>query len=374
VDGYEQSQTPPGGAGMSVGSAGPARSPWTLVAIAAGVALLAGVVGGIIGALVHPGPGSSAPLTGTCDVSSVAGHVLPSLTTIHVSGAGTGGTGSGSVLDAEGNILTNDHVIAAATPGGTISVDFARGQSGVPARIVGRDPLTDLAVIRVQSGQGSLKPISLGDSAALTVGQPVVAAGSPLGLDTTVTAGIVSALSRYVNVGQGDRPAVLVNAIQTDASINPGNSGGPLADCSGRQVGVNSAIAQLPSAGGGGGSIGLGFAIPIDFARSVAGQLIQTGRATHPTIGALAVTVTDEIAKSTGLPRGALVEEVVPGLGAAAAGLRQGDVITRIGQTTVNSVDQMIVQVRSHQVGELVNVTYTRDDSSHSVSVTVSEV
>jgi putative serine protease PepD len=184
----------------------------------------------------------------------------------------------------------------------------------------------------------------------------------------------VSALSRYINVGQGDQPRTLVNAVQTDAAINPGNSGGPLTDCSGRQVGVNSAGAQVPTAeggGSGGGSIGLNFAIPIDFARSVADQIIQTGHATHPIIGVLGVTVTDEIAATTGLPRGALVEQVLPGLGAAGAGIRQGDVITRIGDSTVNSVDQMLVAVRRHNPGDTISVTYTRDGSTQRANVAV---
>jgi putative serine protease PepD len=286
---------------------------------------VAGVVGGVVGAFIRPAPQSSTSVrtsdAGACEVSGVAAHVLPSVVTINVAAGSGSGTGSGSVLDQQGNILTNDHVIAAAANRGTITVDFARGQSGVPATILGRDPSTDLAVIRIQRGVGSLAPVQFGDSAELVVGQPVVAAGSPLGLTSTITSGIVSALSRYVNVGQGEQPATLLNAVQTDAAINPGNSGGPLTDCSGHQVGVNSAGAQVPSAGAAaGGSIGLNFAIPIDFARSAAGQMIQTGTVTHPTIGVLGTTVTDEIARATGDPRGALVEQVVPGLGAAAAG------------------------------------------------------
>jgi putative serine protease PepD len=338
--------------------------------------LVAGVAGGIVGALVRGGSGSAgaapAASSAACDVSGVAAHVVQSLTTISVRSGQSGGTGSGSVLDKTGDILTNDHVIAAAATSGTITVDFARGESQAPARLVGRDPLTDLAVIRVTGGAGSLTPIAFGDSSDLTVGQPVVAAGSPLGLASTITSGIVSALSRYIDVGQGSQPSVLVNAIQTDAAINPGNSGGPLTDCSGRQIGVNSAGAQVPSeAAGGGGSIGLNFAIPMDFARSVAGQLIQNGRATHPAIGALAVTVTSEIARSTGLPRGALVEQVIDGQGAATAGIRQGDVITRVGGNAVNSVDQMIVEVRKHSAGETIEVTYVRDGASRTAKVTV---
>lgn len=352
------------------------RRTWGLVAGAAVLALVAGVVGGVIGAFIRPAPQSATSAApGTCDVTTVAAHVLPSIVTINVAGGGGNGTGSGSVLDRQGNILTNDHVIAAAAQRGTITVDFARGQAGVPATIVGRDPSTDLAVIRIQRSAGSLTPIQLGSSANLAVGQQVVAAGSPLGLSSTITTGIVSALSRYVNVGQGDQPALLVNAIQTDAAINPGNSGGPLTDCSGRDVGVNSAGAQVPSAGaGGGGSIGLNFAIPIDFARSVANQMIQTGKVTHPTIGVLGVTVTDEIARATGDPRGALVQQVVPGLGAATAGIRPGDVITKVGQSGVNSVDQMLVALRDQQIGSSVDLTYARNGSRNTARATVSGV
>ncbi|GAA4730730.1 S1C family serine protease [Phytohabitans rumicis] len=329
-----------------------------LVLGAVALAAVAGLVGGLVGAGLRSEPDAAPSPTAGCDVTEVSSRVLPSLVTIHVRGAGGDGTGSGSVLDRRGNILTNDHVVAAAASGGTVTVDFARGRTQVPATIVGRDPATDLAVVRAQPGDGALTPITVGDSAALVVGQPVVAAGSPLGLTGTVTAGVVSALNRYIDVGQGQQPASLINAVQTDAAINPGNSGGPLTDCAGHQVGVNAAGAQVP--GGGGGSIGLNFAIPITFAYSVAGQLIENGRATHPVIGVIAVTVTDEMATATGLPRGALVEQVLPRLGAAAAGLQSGDVITRIGDTVVTSVDQMLVAIRGHDPGQTVPVTYVR--------------
>jgi len=342
------------------------------------LALLSGIVGGILGALIRSDPSDVAGSAGSpaaadlamCDVTDVSAQVFPSLVTINVQRGSVAGSGSGSVLDPEGNILTNDHVIAPAI-GGTITVDFARGQSSVPATVVGRDPSTDLAVIRVPSGAAPLSPIGIGDSAALVVGQPVVAAGSPLGLNGTITAGVVSALSRYVNVGQGDAAATLVNAVQTDAAVNPGNSGGPLTDCSGRQVAVNSAGAQTPD--GGGGSIGLNFAIPIDFAQSVAQQLIQTGHATHPVIGVLTATVTDEMAQATALPRGALVEEILPGLGAARAGLRKGDVITTVGGTAVSGTDQLLVAVRAHKGGDTVQLGYSRNGSPQNAAVTVTE-
>jgi putative serine protease PepD len=174
-----------------------------------------------------------------------------------------------------------------------------------------------------------------------------------------------------VRVGHDEEPAMLVNGVQTDAAINPGNSGGPLTDCAGRQVAVNTAGAQTPD--GGGGSIGLNFAIPIDFALSVAQQIIRNGRATHSVIGLLTVTVTDEMARSTGLVRGALVDEVLPGFGASRAGLREMDVVTKVGGTAVNSTDQMLVALRAYQAGDTVAVEYRRNGSPGSAAVVVSE-
>jgi putative serine protease PepD len=350
---------------------------WLMVAGAVGLALASGAIGGFLGARWGSNPGGSAAApagtttsTAPCDVTAVSARVFASLVTVNVHGAAGSGIGSGSVLDRQGNILTNDHVIAAAAGSGTITVDLARGAQQATATIVGRDPATDLAVLRVAPDTASLTPIASGDSGQLAIGQPVVAAGSPLGLNSTITSGVVSALSRYVDIGQGSQPATLVNAVQTDAAINPGNSGGPLTDCAGRQVGVNSAGAQVP--GGGGGSIGLNFAIPMDFALSVADQLIRAGRATHPSIGVLAITVTAEMAATTGLPRGALVEQVVPGLGVARAGIREGDVITKIGGTGVESVDEMLVAIRAHNPGDTVEVGISRDGITSAVAVAVS--
>jgi putative serine protease PepD len=347
------------------------RIRWLTVAGAVVLAVASGVIGGFLGARwgSNSGETAAAPTPVSCDVSSVSARVFPSLVTINSRGAAGAGIGSGSVLDRQGNILTNDHVIAAAATGGAITVDFAHGARQATAAIIGRDPATDLAVLRVAPASFSLTPIAVGDSAQLVIGQPVVAAGAPLGLNSTITSGVVSALSRYVDVGQGSQPATLVNAVQTGAAINPGNSGGPLTDCSGHQVGVNSAGAQVP--GGAGGSIGLNFAIPMDFAVSVAKQLIQTGRATHPSIGVLAVTVTAEMAATTGLPRGALVEQVVPGLGAARGGIREGDVITKIGGTGVNSVDRMLLVLRTRNPGDTVQVGYSRDGAAGSADVAV---
>ncbi|MEV6301995.1 trypsin-like peptidase domain-containing protein [Actinoplanes sp. NPDC051861] len=356
-----------------------AVSTGRIVAGALGVALVAGAAGGAIGAAVagdsgdtgEPAAAAQAPAGSSCDVASVAARVFPSLVTVNVQLGDAGGLGSGSVWDRDGHILTNDHVLAPAV-GGTVTVDFARGPAAVPATVVGRDPATDLAVIKVDPSAARLTPITVGDSSALVVGQPVVAAGSPLGLNGTITAGVVSALSRYVDVGQGDDAALLVNAVQVDAAVNPGNSGGPLVDCAGRQVGVNSAGAQTSEAAAG-GSIGLNFAIPSDFAGAIAAQLIENGKARHPILGVLSVTVTDEMARSTGLPRGALVEQVLPGFGAAGAGVRAGDVITSVAGTGVNSTDQMLAAVQEHSPGDTVEVGFSRAGAAQRVTAKVSE-
>jgi putative serine protease PepD len=228
-----------------------------------------------------------------------------------------------------------------------------------------------VAVIKVGSDAGQLKPISEGSSAGLMVGQPVVALGAPLGLTDTVTTGVVSALDRVVNVGSSSSPSVLLGAIQTDASINPGNSGGPLVDCSGHQVGINSAGASPGGAAAGGGSVGLNFAIPMDFALAEAKQLMSTGTVTHSSIGITGITVTDEIAKSTGLPKGVLVETVVPGGPADRAGIKAGDVITKVDGKSVPTLDDYPVAILSKEPGNTVQITYVRNGSSQTVSVQV---
>ncbi|GIF25862.1 hypothetical protein Ate02nite_85920 [Paractinoplanes tereljensis] len=211
----------------------------------------------------------------TCSAASIAERVLPTVVTLSVGG----GNGSGEIIRDGGYILTNDHVISPAGARGAITVLFSDGRTA-PATIVGRAPLVDLAVVRVQTTE-KLPLIEVGRSSALRVGQPVVALGAPLGLSGTVTAGIVSALGRDIPVpADGGQTAVLPGAVQTDAAINPGNSGGPLVDCDGRLIGVNTAIATVPNADGqaGGGSVGIGFAIPVDAATVVADQLISQGR------------------------------------------------------------------------------------------------
>src|ERR1700728_4620045 len=270
---------------------------WGLV----GAVVVAGVGGGLIGAAVaspsSPSTASSATPANTlasCVVTPVADKVLPSVVTISAKPAAGGGaaTGSGEVIKSDGYILTNNHVIAPAADGGTVEVLFADGTSA-PASIVGRDVLTDLAVLKATLPSG-VPPIQIGSSQSLQVGEPVVALGAPLGLSGTVTSGIVSALDRTVEVpGEDDTSALLVAAVQTDAAINPGNSGGALVNRDGQLVGVPSAGATVPNPEGAsaGGSIGLGFAIPVDSATTVADEIITTGRATQSYFGLQTVPI-----------------------------------------------------------------------------------
>ena len=302
----------------------------------------------------------------------VSTSVLPSLVEISVKNGKAAGTGSGSVIDTSGHILTNNHVVELGDNGGAITVDISRGKSNLPATIVGRDPLADLAVIKVGSEAGTLSPIAIGSSASLLVGQPVVALGSPLGLTDTVTTGVVSARDRIVNVGSINNPSVLIGAIQTDAAINPGNSGGPLVDCSGKEVGINSAGAATGNTGG--GSIGLNFAIPIDFAMSEANQIIKTGQVTHPTIGIVGFSITAELAHATGMPRGVYVEQVIPQAPADSAGIKVGDVITEVDGKAVPTLDDYLVAVRTKQPGQSVKIAYSRGGSTRTVTVQVVDV
>ena len=350
-------------------------------------ALVAGGVGGFVGyrsaerspaalrnpaavlSQVPPAVPVSRPPT---SVAGIAARVLRSVVSIRVDDTTGEGEGSGIVLRSDGYVLTNNHVVSTAANGGTITVSFNDGGVDVPARIVGRDPETDLAVIKV-SPRRALTPAVLGSSSNLAVGDAVIAVGSPLGLAGTVTAGIISALDRTVQVPDetGSPSAPLFDAIQTDAAINPGNSGGPLVDLSGRVIGINSAIASLSSGSTGGqsGSIGVGFAIPVDEARSIAEQLIRTGRASHPYIGVSAKTVGDD---GHG-PRGARILSLVKGGAAAHAGLRVGDIITTVGGRPIVSVDQLVVALRRYAVGSSVVLGYVRDGAVLSVSVVLQD-
>ncbi|MGZ4618969.1 MAG: S1C family serine protease [Frankiaceae bacterium] len=315
--------------------------------------------------------GTDTPVDGRpSSVTSIAERVLPSVVTVNVSGNGEHGNGSGVIMTSNGYILTNNHVAAVGAAGGSIKVDFYNGKEGVPASIVGRDPKSDLAVLKV-SGLSNLPAATLGNSKSLRVGDPVIAIGAPLDLSSTVTSGIVSALNRDVTVpGDNGGRNVIIGAIQTDAAINPGNSGGALVDGLGQVIGINTAIA---TADGSNGSIGLGFAIPIDYAKSIADEIIRTGHATHPYIGVTALTVSSDEAQANGTSVGAQVQNVVSGGPAADAGIRQDDVITKVDDKTIRSVDDLIAATRAYKVGDVVQVTYERDGQSHTVDVTLEE-
>jgi putative serine protease PepD len=299
----------------------------------------------------------------------VANKVGPSVVQIFATSQVASDSGSGIVLDSSGDILTNNHVVATASSGGRLVVSFANGRSA-KATIVGRDPLTDLAVIRVNGAQ-NLVPATLGTSSGLAVGQPVMAVGSPFGLDNTVTSGIVSALNRPVTTqGATGTSSTVYPAIQTDAAINPGNSGGPLVDLHGRVVGINSAIQTAASNAmtqGQSGSIGLGFAIPIDEAKSIVDQLLKGQTPRHARLGVEITTAQDQL----GVADGAKVARVDTGTAAAHAGLQVGDVITSIGGQRVQDSDSLVALVRMYRPGEAVKLTVTRDGSSHTVALTL---
>ena len=318
---------------------------------------------------VLPRGASNAP---TGSVEQVAHAVLPSVVSITVATATQGGEGTGVILSSDGLILTNNHVIAAAADGnGRVTVTLNDGRSA-SAQIVGRDPTSDLAVIRAQKVTG-LQPAALGRSGDLAVGQQVVAIGSPLGLSGTVTSGIVSALNRPVRTGDSNDPqqTTVIEAIQTDAAINPGNSGGPLVNLRGQVVGINSAIATIGQSFGAGqaGNIGVGFAIPIDQARPIADELVKQGHANHPQLG-----VQVQVGKAAGAnPNGGMIAAVIPGGAADKAGLRVNDVVTKVDDQQIDSGDALIAAIRAHRPGDEVTLTYLRGGSSHTTTVTLGQ-
>jgi S1-C subfamily serine protease len=277
-----------------------------------------------------------------------------------------GATGSGVVIEGEnGYIVTNNHVVSGAdgVEGAEIRAVFFDG-SGSAARIVGRDPASDIAVLKVE--KPGLVTASLGTSEDVVVGDPVVAIGSPLGLAGTVTSGIVSALERPVRLaGEGSDTNAVISAVQTDAPINPGNSGGALVDAGGAVIGINTAIASLGGNGTSGGSIGLGFAIPIDTVREIAEQLIATGEAVHASLGVNTRSVTD------GTRDGALVLNVEPGTGAAAAGFREQDVVIAVDGEPVGSSEELVVAVDAHDPGDTITVEVVRGGQSQELTATL---
>jgi putative serine protease PepD len=298
-------------------------------------------------------------------VESVATKVLPSVVQILVSGAEGSGSGSGIILSEDGRILTNYHVVEVAGDGGTLRVSFEDGTTA-PARILGTDPLTDTAVIQAE-GVSGLTPATIGDSSSLAVGQDVVAVGSPFGLDATVTSGIVSALNRPVNVStDAEGNATTYPAIQTDAAINPGNSGGPLVDMNGAVVGINSSIRSTATAEGQAGSIGLGFAIPINEVLPIVDQMTAGETPTHAKLG-ISVGNPDGDAQV----EGAVIGDVTAGSAAETAGLEAGDVVTKIDDLQITGADSLIATVRSYRPGDTVTVTYVRGGDSLTTQLTL---
>src|SRR5690606_8161238 len=287
--------------------------------------------------------------------------------------------GSGVILTEDGLILTNNHVVSSAGSGGQVTVKFSDGLTA-PATVKGTDPSTDVAVLQAE-GVSGLRKATLGDSDRIRVGDPVLAIGSPLGLEGSVTAGIVSALNRTLTVGgeerrlppgwggerQGGAPTTIGGAIQTDAAINPGNSGGALVNAAGQVIGINTAIATAGSQG----NIGVGFAIPINTAKRIADQLAESGTATHAFLG---VTVRDTTVQLNGRPTpGAEVGSVTGDGPAAQAGVTAGDVITKIGDRRIEGADDVVAAVRGFKPGDRVTITVVRDGKERTVTVTLGE-
>ena len=343
----------------------PARPARRLIA----VALVAGLIGGGVGAAgvsltTNGAPASSAsripapvslsgPVTG---VAAVAASVMPSIVRIDVTlgsngfGAGGSATGSGVIFTTDGYILTNNHVVDGAQ---TISVTLSTGQK-LTGRLIGTDaPVDDIAVVKID--KTGLPAATLRSTSELNVGDTAVAMGSPFGLQGSVTAGVISALHRNIDLGQGEH---LTDAIQTDAPINPGNSGGALADAAGNVVGINTAIL-----GGSGGNVGVGFAIPIDIARRDAQQIIATGHAVRPFLGVSG--------QNSPAGDGALIDQVVSGGPADRAGLVAGDLVTKVGTTAITSMDALIAVLSTLKSGDEVTLTYVRNGATHTTAATL---
>jgi putative serine protease PepD len=296
----------------------------------------------------------------TTDVAAIAEAVLPSVVSILIEAGNNSGSGSGFIVQSDGYILTNNHVAAPAANGGELTVVFEDGEKAV-AKIVGRNTSYDLAVLKVD--RTGLPAAVLGDSSAVRVGEVAIAIGAPLGLNGTVTSGIISSLDRPVTAG-GSGELAFINAIQTDAAINPGNSGGPLLDARGRVIGINSAIATLAGiVGGETGSIGLGFAIPINTAKRISEELIATGESQTPIIGVVLNTA------YTG--EGAEISEITPGGPAQKAGLRVGDVITGFNGRQVADSTELVVAIRSYAPGERIEIMVNRNGAASMLPLTL---
>lgn len=333
------------------------------------IAIIAGGIGAVVGRNSSTNLGANLVQTNNSverapdSIAALAARVIPAVVSISVKGVNGSGTGSGFFFDSDGFILTNNHVIDAAARGGSINVKLSDGKK-YPAKLIGRDSSYDLAILKIEVI--SAPTLQLGNSDQVQVGDAVIAIGSPLGLSGTVTSGIISSKNRAVTTGSGSGESSFINALQTDAAINPGNSGGPLVDATGAVVGVNSAIATLGFTSQA-GSIGLGFAIPINQAKKTAEQLIATGSATYPIMG---ISVDSRF---TGT--GALISSegagVTPGGPADKAGLKEGDVIIEFGGVEVENSDELIVMIRSKSVGDKVTIQYQRNNITRQTTVTL---
>jgi len=311
-------------------------------------------------------------------VEAVAAKVLPSVVKIDVSGAQGAGSGSGIILSSDGQILTNNHVVELAGSDGTLRVTFSDG-SHANAKILGTDPLTDTALIQATTDQGDnvsgLTPATIGKSGDLAVGQGVVAIGSPLGLESTVTSGIVSALNRPVDVGSdGQGNSTVYPAIQTDAAINPGNSGGALVDLNGNVVGINAAIATAGQSGTGeSGNIGVGFAIPMDEVMPIVDQMAKGETPTHARLGVQVANAGANGESQSGIEsdEGASIEDVSTGSTAANAGIEKGDVVTKVDDHLITDADSLVATIRSYRPGDKVTVTYVRNGETKTAELTL---
>ncbi|MGP2441150.1 S1C family serine protease [Streptomyces sp. JW3] len=358
-----------------------------LVAAVLVAALVAGGLGGGLGYTLAENNDSGSTTVSASDtggsvkrdagtIAGVAAKALPSTVTIEAeSTSGEGGTGTGFVFDKQGHILTNNHVVAEAVDGGKLTATFPDGKK-YNASVVGHAQGYDVAVIKLANAPSNLNPLPLGNSDKVAVGDSTIAIGAPFGLSNTVTTGIISAKNRPVasSDGSADSKASYMSALQTDASINPGNSGGPLLDAQGNVIGINSAI-QSASNGLGGtgqaGSIGLGFAIPINQAKYVAQQLIKTGKPVYARIGAsVSLEETTDGAQIT--EQGVSGTEPVESGGPAdKAGLKPGDVITKLDDRVIDSGPTLIGEIWTHEPGDKVKVTYKRDGKENTVDLTL---
>lgn len=393
---------PPAGPGWRPGGAAPAerrRPGWGAVSLAslAAAVLASGLTVGGVHLLDGDAPAATTtsqsqgtssanpplanPATDAVDWAAVAEAVSPSVVAIQVASQSGEGQGSGVILDAQGHVLTNNHVATGAGPGPDIRIVLSDGRTFDAVEVVGLDPTTDLAVLKIADPPSDLVPSTLGDSEGVEVGEPVMAVGNPLGLSDTVTTGIVSAVNRPVSTSGAQQQSpfsgggaavepVVTNAIQTDAAVNPGNSGGALVDATGALVGIPSSIASTATGTGGQpGSIGVGFAIPVNEAKRIADELISTGMATHAWLG---VSLQDGAATVDGVTRqGAQIAEVTAGTPAADAGLQSDDVVTAADGEPVSGAESLTAQVRERAPGDRVTLDVVRGGASQQVAVTL---